>query len=374
MQKLKAYNVLVEHVYEAAHRPEAWQTFLEELAKFSGAATGVLTIENIASDDIQIMSAVGFDQSAVEQYGDYYFSIDPWLPYLQDLNRFESTDQLVSLNDIQKTEFHNDWARHAGMYHALAGNAYDMGHGKNVRIAVHRNKNIGEFNSDEVNWINMLAPHIKRALTLSGKLLIAETAAKNALDAIEAAVFLCGVDAKVRDCNVAADELAASSSIFKVLNSHLVFSDHATQSLLTQRLSILVGQSSFAANIQQTEDSPILSKPLDGEQFEILVLPWRKGTHQFIGTDTCAVFIRSFNNKRRVSPQYLQKLFGFTHTEALVAAALVTGVSVQNLAWQMKVKESTTRAHIKSILAKTGCRSQQELISLLLSTLAKYAN
>lgn len=68
----------------------------------------------------------------------------------------------------------------------------------------------------------------------------------------------------------------------------------------------------------------------------------------------------------KIGVDQLQHLFGFTPTEARVMQALLDGHTTTSIANIMGVRCDTVRAHIKSLLAKTGLRSHAELQKLLM--------
>lgn len=61
----------------------------------------------------------------------------------------------------------------------------------------------------------------------------------------------------------------------------------------------------------------------------------------------------------------LRELFGFTPTEAVVAAALGSGRSLEEISTSMGIGLATVRSHLKRILAKTGTHRQAEAVVLL---------
>lgn len=69
-------------------------------------------------------------------------------------------------------------------------------------------------------------------------------------------------------------------------------------------------------------------------------------------------------------PDLLRGLYGFTPTEARVAAALAQGLDGADLARAMSVQPNTVRSHVKRALAKCGARRQSQLVSLILRSVA----
>jgi DNA-binding CsgD family transcriptional regulator len=58
-------------------------------------------------------------------------------------------------------------------------------------------------------------------------------------------------------------------------------------------------------------------------------------------------------------------LFGLTRSEARVAAGIIQGKAVNQLASELGLSAATIRSYLKSIFGKTGVHRQAELVSLL---------
>ena len=66
-----------------------------------------------------------------------------------------------------------------------------------------------------------------------------------------------------------------------------------------------------------------------------------------------------------LDPRRLQSRFGLTPAEARVAIALAAGDSRADRAQRLGVQLNTVHAHLKQVLAKTGCRRQTQLVALV---------
>ena len=64
----------------------------------------------------------------------------------------------------------------------------------------------------------------------------------------------------------------------------------------------------------------------------------------------------------------LRAIFGLTHAEARLAAALVAGHTISEYADESGITENTARWTLKQIQAKTDCRRQADLVRLLVTT------
>ena len=66
----------------------------------------------------------------------------------------------------------------------------------------------------------------------------------------------------------------------------------------------------------------------------------------------------------------IQKLFGLTPKEATLALRLAGGDSLQEASATLGISTNTSRAHLRSIFAKTGVDRQAKLVRVLLKSVA----
>jgi DNA-binding CsgD family transcriptional regulator/PAS domain-containing protein len=69
----------------------------------------------------------------------------------------------------------------------------------------------------------------------------------------------------------------------------------------------------------------------------------------------------------------LEQLFGLTPTEVRVTNALLLGFTVEQMAQLWGIRGDTVRAHLKRLLAKTGCARQSQLVQMLSKALPHLA-
>jgi len=64
-------------------------------------------------------------------------------------------------------------------------------------------------------------------------------------------------------------------------------------------------------------------------------------------------------------PQLLASLYGLTNSEARVAALLVSGQKIKDIAQTLSLTENTTRYYTKGIYSKTATQNQADLVKLV---------
>ncbi len=102
---------------------------------------------------------------------------------------------------------------------------------------------------------------------------------------------------------------------------------------------------------------------------QLLVVPM-SGNEAFgrdLAAATAVVFIADPERRVEAWDALLVRLYDLTAAEARTAMLLLQGHRVQEIADQLAVGTATTRTHLKRIFAKTGARTQSDLVRLLLS-------
>jgi DNA-binding CsgD family transcriptional regulator len=91
-----------------------------------------------------------------------------------------------------------------------------------------------------------------------------------------------------------------------------------------------------------------------------------------IGDDgaALALFIVDPAGASEVEEQTLVDLYGLTAAEARVAAALVAGLTLADVARQLGMGITTARWHLRGVFQKTDTSRQPELVSVLLRGVA----
>jgi DNA-binding CsgD family transcriptional regulator len=88
-------------------------------------------------------------------------------------------------------------------------------------------------------------------------------------------------------------------------------------------------------------------------------------TSESIPTDTCTVILLDLDSCARPSLVTLQRVFGLSVAEAILAIGMVQGVSPDDIAASRSVCRTTIRSQLASVLAKTQTRRQAELVARL---------
>ena len=95
----------------------------------------------------------------------------------------------------------------------------------------------------------------------------------------------------------------------------------------------------------------------------VVVRSGERGTEMLAVPTTENGFLVFVASEGGGSTAVLRELYGLTPAEARVAVSLANGRTARETAQTFSISLHTVRSHIKSILGKTSCRSQNELVA-----------
>lgn len=107
---------------------------------------------------------------------------------------------------------------------------------------------------------------------------------------------------------------------------------------------------------------------IDGRRGRPLVMkaiPIRQRPLKYAPTARAVLILMDLDINPVPSPDLLRNIFDFTRAEARLASRLAAGEGLAQAARATGISIGTARQQLKAIFAKTGCRRQSELLSLL---------
>ena len=352
-------EMLVDSIYEAAVVADQWPSVLQRLAGSVGAGGGAL-ITTTGDQYGGWRLSPGLGQAA-----DTYLRSDApqrsqtlprllganWGGFLTDRDLFGSDDEYDA--DPLVTE----WAGPSG-FHRGVGTAIHVPNGDVAIVQLHRRTGEAAFGSEDVQRLNALRPHLARACVLTIRW--REERLRSATQALE----LLGLPAAVVDSG---GRVLAANGLIEALSGHIVWRarnrialvDVAAGRALDRAfaragagLNDASGTGSFAASNLDSSDPVIIHAiPVEGQARDLF------------GAALTLLAVTRPGAARTPDPMLIQGLFDLTAAEARVAAGLIEGRSVSDLASQNGVGVETVRTQVKSILAKTGVQRQAEFVA-----------
>jgi len=212
-------------------------------------------------------------------------------------------------------------------------------------------------------------PHLQRALRVHTYVAESDLRRSELAEAVEhltVGMILVTAGARVLFMNRAARQMLESRDALLVDGSGL----RACRSRETATLRALIGAAAQTTAHKGSHPGDVfrIARPNGRPALEILVSPIStRETWCFAERAVAAVYVTDPAQTPERPEVVLSRLHGLTPAEAKVAALIARGRSGRQAADELEVSYNTLKTHLKRIFAKTGTRSQGELIRLLVA-------
>ena len=371
----EALSALIGQIYDCAIDPERWAETLPVIMSKLNCCNAVLALNELPSARYILFNSHGITDFWMQKLPDFSGDILAlWQQIVYDDTRpldepaTSSRDIPPYYPDWQKNRYVTEWAAPQGIADSIvlicARSPARVGN-----IGFGRHQSAGPIGEGELRLMRLLAPHIRRAVTISDMLETATVAAatfETTLDSFSAGVFLVDARGQVVHANRAGKMILERHDPVRLRDGALKTWLPATTSALENAIA-LASQSEIAIG-RAGIGVPAPSKDGPGHLMCVLPLPANNPRRGWMRGAVAAVFVSPSSSGASVPVEALTALYDLTPAEARVMLAVAGGKTPAETAQTLGVGESTVRTHLLKIFAKTGTARQAEL-PLLISSL-----
>jgi len=360
---------LIDLIYEGATEALPWQRSLERLREALHASHVTLVLRPTTPDTPGFMVIAGAVSTwALNAYENVYYALDP----LVDLPHGEvhTVTDLLGEDGWRNSAFYQQFNAPLDIFHIL-GADFPGGDGGECRLRISKPHRAPPFDAIDKAFCARLLPHLQRALKLYSRLERTEGERHlyaTAFERLHIGSFILDNHLQVLECNQAARELLATDDGLFLQDGRLRVINQRDDSALTQ----LIAQACQARerNGPHIAQAITLSRPSNRPALGVVVqcLPGR-GLREG-GETRVVVFVRDPERTACVPEHSLRQLFGFTASEAVLAAQLANGLSLEDACQQMNISRNTAKSHLRAIFGKAGVNRQSDLALALHSSVA----
>ena len=358
----------IEAIYAAALDDSRWTQALARVGGLVRAPSQPFYVHNVDRpwdlDASQILVSGAIDRTALERLFEYYLPRSTF--WAEEIVRVAS-GVVVTPESIGRTkpyyssELVQDFARPRGYYFSALSNLACPPH-HIASLAFHRSPSLGPFDRHECRTLEVLIPHIYRALRTRQRLDDQERQRERlqqAFDRIDIAVMEVTEQGVTRWMNRSMEALL-HAGVLLFSDGMLGAPDPDQSALLRRRMAQCARahpsrtlQCVPAIAISRTNGPPLLTElmplRLDGNTGERGVL----------------VMISEPDRPQRTSACWLKQAFGLTPMETKIVVLLAAGRSLAEVADELEISQGNARNRLKTSYRKMDITSQRQLVWLL---------
>ncbi len=158
---------LVGDIYDCAIDPGRWPPTLKRIADYAGGDHAGITVDEPLKREMRWGAAWGLDPDTQRRYEEQYHAINPLLTAGWFMEMDEPyTSQSFMGDDFFSSRFYKEWVAPSG-YHDAALTILAKSANRFAAIALPRLAGRGQFPADDLARMRLLAPHIRRAVTIA---------------------------------------------------------------------------------------------------------------------------------------------------------------------------------------------------------------
>ncbi len=354
------FEDVLQTIYEAAVADQPWTVCLRILYETTGAMGAVFSDLH---DPVSALVSESLRETN-QLYRSRWWRDDPFMmaavaqPPRPGLLSDAHYDDRI---DRSNHPFFRDFLRARGLGRFVAYFSPVM-FGTRFVLMAQRSLSDGAFTPSQLSALNTLAPHITRALAISGQVKIARSrdqALMSILDKLTYGAMIVGANSRVH---------AINDTALGMLGDGLGLQDGRLMEDFTNPRGLIEGLIRLAAsNDGGKSNSALLHRP-SGRKPIVLkaltfsgVLPWSSAQK----SETTLLMLIDTENPTSANQMSVVQSFGLTSAEARVAAIVGAGFSPVEAAEQLGSAAGTVRTQLKNVFNKLDLKRQSELVRLM---------
>lgn len=355
---------LITTIYDTVFDPTGWDAVIKRVVAATNSTSGALIFHN--ADAIHFTALCNVDPFYAAAYVQTHSKISPLAAEAATIapGEVRAGTRITQTDGFRASAFYNEFARPQGWVDVVRIGLL-RAPGAAGRLVLHRSPKAIWVEPAEWHLLEILAPHLKRAVAVEALLSQARMATGSLGSAVAAAgfaVFLLTKDCRVLFANAKAEDLIRRKIGLRYERGRLA----ALTPVLTARLHALAcggaqpgrgeGNIGGTFELSRAENSlPLLAHvfPLAANH-AVSILD--------IETPAAALFVADQTAELGAQIRRFAARFGLTAAETCVLAEIISGNGLVPAAARLRVTRATARTHAARIFAKTGTERQTELI------------
>jgi DNA-binding CsgD family transcriptional regulator/PAS domain-containing protein len=361
------FSDLIGAIYDCAIDPDIWPQTIEKICGALRCVLGAIDVIDLQRSQVLFVKAWNYDLSRAAAYADdiqYVLRLGPILS--QPIDEPWSAVRLMSVEQAMETQLVKEWTAPAGHVDSLQTIVFRDSMRVGLFGAV-RHESVGAGTDDDLAILRMLAPHIRRAITISdllGMKALEAQALAATLDTLAAGVIVVAADHRVLFANAAANRMFAAGGPIRSVQGKLVAVAADANAELSRAIALAhddeadIGKVGIGISLQAAGGDPAIAH----------VLPLARGDvrARLLPQAIAAVFVTRPGEASPADLSAFASTFGLTPAETRLLQSLIRGGStLVETAQALSITEATAKTHLSRIFSKTGVTRQADLVALI---------
>jgi DNA-binding CsgD family transcriptional regulator len=366
-------ELVIGKIYEAASDPLRWSSALEAAGDVLDVDAMFLVYGNHSAGGLHIIEAIGFNPYALGAYAGNYLNDDELICESMDgpPGIIVSSGRSFRGKPFFRTSVYRRLLQPSGLYHiagAAALNTPDV----HASLWMARSDGKPDFSIHDVHGFAKLLPHVTRAMTVHHRIHQAEFQAEmavGAFDRVAVGVVLLDLKGSPLMVNREAERIAAMKDGFVLLVDRLA-AGRLSETEVLRGLVRRVG-TNRPRRTRAGAGAVRLSRPSGLPHYHVVVLPLPKRCQPSDGKGAASVlFITDPERAQSPVDHLFGDLYDLTDAEVRLVTQLLEGGGLTAAAQRLGLSRNTVHSQLASVFQKTGTKSQSELLTLLLTSVA----
>lgn len=358
---LRTYDEIISLLYDCATSEKGFKPFLEKSCEYLNATTGIIYVVDATTRHGRKGWAHGYPTGLLkiliksgatkkDEGVTKAFNHEPGAIYSFS-NGDDNYDISKELSVASKV-----WTKAMGMTDS-ATYTFSLEENERFLLVYNRCKNQGMFKQNDLDFLNILAPHIKRAVYINDVIysqkLLNETLMR-ALNNLDHPMMLFSANGKLSNVNQEMEQLNEKYNLYGIKDDKVNFIDRELDSYFYTTLSTYVLQEGRQKRSKEVIFIPTCEEPVR--------LTFRS---LFSKKHLSGVLIeaKDVNQVHITDYRIIKSIIDTTDSEAKVVEQLIHGSDIKKTADTLSLSEHTVRSYVKNVLAKNNCSKQVQLIS-----------
>ncbi len=365
--RLRGFSDLVGLAYQGVEDSASWKTLMSQLSELTASHDASMVICSASAPGIYCLITDNDDPKLTgSEHVNGVMSVNVLLDLPQPAA--STPDELMSEGAFLRTPLYQNFLKPANIRYLLGLDVMrdDILH---VKLSVERTADQPPFSLRERELIDLIAPHLQRAIHLREqhangahmRYFFEEAMAKLAIGSL-----MLDARGRVLSMNAWARQLIEQNEVLVMRNGRLRAIDSVDGRALNKAIDLALAAHHNNLRCQRGVGLRLEARPgmalLDVVVNPLICDPLLEAR------DTPAVVVY-LNDCRHpgieLDPAVLAGMYGLTPCESQLSALLAKGISLDEASMRLKVSINTVKTHLRGIYEKLGTNKQAQIVARL---------